>query len=291
MMPLPYRFLTSMAARYNGMTILVDCGEGTQIALRKKGWSPNDIDIMCFTHFHADHISGLVGMLLAMGNAEKYSPLTIIGPKGIDKVVNSLRIIAPVLPFQIGFYEIEGDADEFPFDGFTIKAFKVQHNMPCFGYSLEVKRAPKFEVEKAKENNVPLKAWSTLQKGLDVEIDGVKYTPDQVLGSARTGLKVVYCTDTRPTQSIIDNGQDADLLILEGMYGEEEKIEKAIEHKHMTIYEACELAKKCNPKELWLTHYSPSLIHPEEYRDKACEIFERTIIAKDLRSVELNFED
>ncbi len=101
MMPLPYRWLTSMMARYNGTSILIDCGEGTQIAMKEKGWSPKPIDVICFTHFHADHISGLPGMLLTMGNAERTEPLLLVGPKGLSKVVASLRVIAPELPFVI----------------------------------------------------------------------------------------------------------------------------------------------------------------------------------------------
>ena len=101
MMPLPYRWLTSLMIRYNGMSILIDCGEGTQIALKEKGWSPKPIDVICFTHYHADHISGLPGMLLTMGNAERTEPLTLIGPKGLTRVVSALRVIAPELPFVL----------------------------------------------------------------------------------------------------------------------------------------------------------------------------------------------
>ena len=111
MMPLPYRWLTSLMVRYNGMSILIDCGEGTQVAMKKKGWSPKPIDVICFTHFHADHISGLPGLLLSMGNAERTEPLLLIGPKGLERVVNSLRVIAPDLPFEIRFHEI-GSAEE-----------------------------------------------------------------------------------------------------------------------------------------------------------------------------------
>ena len=102
MMPLPYRWLTALMARYNGKSILIDCGEGTQIALKEKGWSPNPIDVICFTHFHADHISGLPGMLLTMGNAERHDPLLLIGPKGLTRTVNALRTIAPAPSITYG---------------------------------------------------------------------------------------------------------------------------------------------------------------------------------------------
>ena len=123
MMPLPYRWLTALMLRYNGKSILFDCGEGTQIALREKGWSPKPIDIICFTHYHADHISGLPGMLLTMGNAERTEPLLLIGPKGLVRTVNALRTIAPELPFELKFLEITEPEQEFSFEGFRIKAF------------------------------------------------------------------------------------------------------------------------------------------------------------------------
>lgn len=136
MMPLPYRWLTSLMARFNGTSILIDCGEGTQIAMKEKGWSPKPIDVMCFTHYHADHISGLPGMLLTMGNAEKTTPLLMIGPKGLARVVNALRVVAPELPFELRYMEITDAEQSFAFDGFRIEAFRVNHNVICYGYNI-----------------------------------------------------------------------------------------------------------------------------------------------------------
>lgn len=291
MMPLPYRWLTSLMMRYNGKNILIDCGEGTQIALREKGWSPNPIDIICFTHYHADHISGLPGLLLTMGNAERTEPLILIGPKGLAKVVNALRIIAPELPFPIEYREIENTEEIFSFDGFYIKAFKVNHNVVCYGYSLTIERTGKFDRDRAVAQNIPMKLWSRLQKGETIECDGMLYTPDMVLGDARKGLKVTYCTDSRPTELITANAKESDLLILEGMYGEPDKTAKAKENRHMTMYEAAQIAKAADVPELWLTHYSPSLNRPEQYMDAVKKIFPNAWAAKDGRSVELNFDD
>ena len=291
MMPLPYRWLTSMMARYNGSSILIDCGEGTQIALKEKGWSPNPIDVMCFTHFHADHISGLPGMLLAMGNSDRTDPLTIIGPKGVTQVVESLRIIARELPFEINYIEISGKNQTFEMDGYRINAFRVNHNVLCYGYSIEVDRAGKFDPEKAKKNNIEMKYWSRLQKGETIEADGRILTQDMILGPVRKGLKVTYCTDTRPCENIVENAKNSDLFICEGMYGEPDKLDKAKEHKHMTFYEAAHIAKDAKVKELWLTHYSPSLPKPAVYMDEVKAIFENTIAAKDGRTVDLAFED
>lgn len=291
MMPLPNRWLTSLMIRYNGKSILIDCGEGTQVAMKKKGWSPKPIDIMCFTHFHADHISGLPGMLLTMGNAERNEPLTIIGPKGIQKVVSALRVIAPELPFEILYQEIEESEQTFQFEGFQIDSFKVNHNVPCYGYSFSIDRAGKFIMEKALEAGIEKKFWNRLQKGNVIEENGIILTPDMVLGPKRKGLKVTYCTDTRPTDSIVRNATDVDLFICEGMYGEKDKEQKAKDHKHMTFLEAAELARKANPKELWLTHYSPSLVRPEEFMKEVREIFPNTIPGKDGMTIELVYEE
>ena len=149
MMPLPYRWLTSLMIRYNGSSLLIDCGEGTQIAIKEKGWSFKPIDVICFTHYHGDHISGLPGMLLTMGNADRTEPLTLIGPKGLERVVGALRVIAPELPFQIIYQEITEREQTFEMNGYRLKAFRVNHNVPCYGYVLEVDRAGRFDVVRA----------------------------------------------------------------------------------------------------------------------------------------------
>ncbi len=290
-MPLPYRYLTSMMARYNGKSILIDCGEGTQTAMKKKGWSPKPIDIMCFTHYHADHISGLPGMLLTMGNAERTEPLLMVGPKGLTRVVNALRVIAPELPFEIRFHEIDQREETLEFDDFRLHAFRVNHNVTCYGYYLEIDRAGKFDVEKAKALNIDVRFWNRLQHGETVELAGKVYTPDMVMGAPRKGLKVTYCTDTRPTDAIRENAKGSDLFICEGMYGEPDKIEKAKEHKHMTFYEAARLAKEAGVGEMWLTHYSPSLPKPEFYMDAVKKIFADSVAAKDGMTAELRFEE
>ncbi len=291
MMPLPYRWLTSLMMRYNGKSILIDCGEGTQIAMKEKGWSPKPIDIICFTHYHADHISGLPGMLLTMGNAERTEPLLLIGPKGLARVVNALRVIAPELPFEIECREIEEVNQTFSFDGFRIEAFKVNHNVLCYGYNMIIDRIGKFQLDKAMELGIPRNYWGILQKGETVELDGTVYTPDMVLGGARKGIKLTYCTDTRPTESIKEHAEGADLFICEGMYGEPDKLVKAREYKHMTMYEAAKIAKEAGVREMWLTHYSPSLTRPEEYMGDVKKIFPASVAAKDGRSVELQFEE
>lgn len=290
-MPLPYRWLTALMVRYNGSSLLIDCGEGTQIAIKEKGWSFKPIDVICFTHYHGDHISGLPGLLLTMGNADRTEPLTLVGPRGLERVVNALRVIAPELPFPIKYVEITEPEQTFEMNGYRLKAFRVNHNVLCYGYTMEVDRAGKFDVERATAAQIPQRYWGVLQKGETVEAEGQIYTPDMVLGPQRKGIKLTYCTDTRPTDSIRNNAKGSDLFICEGMYGEKDKQKKAKEYKHMTFYEAASLAREADVGELWLTHYSPSLTRPEEYMDDVREIFPRAIAAKDRRTAELVFED
>lgn len=292
MMPLPGRFLTSLMVRYNGSNLLIDCGEATQIAVKKKGWVFKPIDVICFTHYHADHISGLPGLLLTMGNAERTEPLLMVGPRGLERVVSALRSIAPELPFDIRFHELTEPEEHLEVNGYHITAFKVQHNVICYGYTLEIPRSGRFDAARAREENIPLPYWSRLQKGETITAeDGRVFTPDMVLGPARKGLKVTYTTDTRPVPSIASYASDSDLFICEGMYGEPEKEKKAREYKHMTFYEAARLAAQAQPKEMWLTHFSPSLVYPENYLEDVRNIFPETYLGKDGKSVTLTFEE
>jgi ribonuclease Z len=276
--------------RFNGSSLLIDCGEGTQITIREKGWSVHSIDIICFTHYHGDHISGLPGLLLSMGNADRTEPVTLIGPKGLERVVNALRVIAPELPYQLKFIELTEPEETFEINGYQLKAFQVKHNVICYGYSIYIKRGGRFYPEQAMENNIPQKFWNRLQKG-DTIVDGdITYTPDMVIGPERKGIKLTYCTDSRPVKAIALNAADSDLFICEGMYGEDEKDTKAREYKHMTFGEAAKLAKEANVNELWLTHYSPSLIRPEDYIGEARRIFQNVKPGKDRKSITLEFE-
>lgn len=290
MMPLPGRWLTSLMTRFNGSSLLIDCGEGTQIAIKEKGWSFHPIDIICFTHYHGDHISGLPGLLLSMGNADRTKPVTMIGPKGLERVVSSLRVIAPELPFQINYIELKHPEETIELNGYIIEAFKVNHNVTCYGYNIKINRAGRFFIEKAIEKQVPKEYWSRLQKGEIIETKDRVYTQDMVLGPPRKGIKLTYCTDSRPTKSIIEHAKDTDLFICEGMYGEKGKEQKALEHKHMTFYEAAKMAKEAHASELWLTHFSPSLIRPEEYLSDTRAIFANTKVGKDKKSITLEFD-
>ncbi len=291
MMPLPYRFLTSLMTRYNGSSLMIDCGEATQIAVKKAGWSFHPIDVICFTHYHADHISGLPGLLLTMGNAERTQPVTLLGPKGLKRVVSALRVIAPELPFEVDCIEITDAQQEFRLHGYKITAFMVKHNVPCYGYTIEIERQGRFCVEQAVQRGIPQNYWGVLQKGTQVEYEGSIFTPDMVMGPPRKGIKLTYCTDTRPAESLVKNAAGSDLLICEGMYAEKDKLAKAKQYKHMTFYEAAQIARAAEVRELWLTHFSPSLVHGEDYMPQVREIFENAYLGKDGKMAEMNFEE
>ena len=290
MMPLPDRFLTSLMLRLEGRMMLIDCGECTQVTMKQLGWGFKNIDVICFTHYHADHISGLPGLLLTIGNSARTEPLTLVGPKGLVKVYEGLKTICPELPFQVNIVELESN-ESINISVFNINSLKVNHKITCYAYRVDVKRAGRFNVEKAVALNVPKKVWSILQKQPSAEFDGKIYTSDMVLGDDRKGLSVSYCTDTRPVDALPNFVKDSDLFICEGMYGEEEKINKAREYKHMLFSEAARIAKQGNVKEMWLTHFSPAMPFPEMYIKNAKNIFENTLLGQDRKSVSLMFEN
>lgn len=291
MMPLPKRWLTSLIIRYNGSCILVDCGEGTQIAAAKAGWSFKPIDAIVFTHYHADHISGLPGLLLAMANSERTEPVKIFGPKGLERVYRGLTVIAAELPFEVELHEYSSAEERFSLCGLDVTAFRVNHRAVCYAYSFALSRKGKFDVDRAKAAGIPLKYWNPLQKGETVSDGENIYTPDMVLGADRKGIKVTYCTDTRPTDSIVKNAAGSDVFICEGMYGDPEKQENALAKKHMMMQEACGIAAEADVGEMWLTHYSPSMIHPERYLKELQTIFPNTVIGKDGMSKDIPFEE
>lgn len=283
MMPLPNRWLTSLLLRHNGRLFLIDCGEGTQIPIKMAGWGFKAMDCILFTHYHADHIAGLPGSLLAIGNSGREEPLFLVGPPMLKMVVEGLTVISPRLPFEIRLLELPSDeAVSFELGCWTIGSLPVDHAIPCLSYSVELKRQGKFDVEKAKALAVPVDYWKLLQKGESIQLGDQAITPEMVLGEPRKGIKVSYCTDTRPTENLVELIKDSDLFICEGMYGDESDAEKAVQKKHMTFSEAASLAKQGNVKELWLTHFSPSLTEPEAFISSAASIFENTVVGKDM---------
>lgn len=289
MMPLPHRALTALYVRTGGGALLIDCGEGTQTAVRSAGLRFKPINAILITHFHADHLSGLPGLLLTIGNEGREEPLHMYGPEGLANVVNSLRIIAPGLPYEIQFHELPftGAIEPFTCGDMRVCALALDHGMPCFGYRIDLPRGRKFDPDAARAKGIPTRLWSRLQKGECV--DG--YSPDDVLGPARRGLSLAYATDTRPVPPLPDFARDADLLILEGMFGDPDKQERAEEAHHMMMQEAAAIARDARAKELWLTHFSPATDEPAEFTDAVREIFPHTVIPQDGHMTTLRFDE
>ncbi len=279
--PMPDRALSSLYIRVGGRALLIDCGEGTQIGVQRLGWGIQCIDGLLITHFHADHCSGLPGMLLAMTKAMRTEPLHIWGPVGLTEVVTSLRVIAPYLSYPVVLHELADEMSPFEMLGMTITPFRLDHAMPCLGYRFHLPRPAAFDPKKAKALGIPLPYWKRLQQGETITDGECTYTPDQVMGPPRKGITFLYATDTRPVLEIPDLGFRSDLMILEGMYGAEEKADLAIKNHHMLFREAAELAAQAETAHLLLTHFSTSIEDPTVYLENARRVFPNTDCAAD----------
>lgn len=288
MVPLAGRYLTALYARHAGRALLIDCGECTQVALRVAGMRFKCVEGICLTHYHADHVSGLPGFLLTLGNEGRVEPLALYGPPGLERVVRALRVIAPELPYQVTLRELPPQGGAFDLAGMRVAAFPLAHGaMPCFGYRAELKRARRFEPERAQTLGVPLALWSRLQQGEDV--DGFRSA--EVLGPPRRGLAFLYATDTRPVPAIAEYGDSVDLMVLEGMFGDPDKLARAVETNHMMMAEAVALAVQAGARALWLTHFSPATQDPAAYWEELSKGFPGLRMGEDGMKTTLCFDE
>lgn len=292
MMPLKNRWLTCCYMEYNGKAILIDCGEGTQIALTEADCKLSKLETLLITHFHADHISGLPGLLLSLGNYSKKTPLYIYGPKGLGEVVNKLCCICGKLPYELKITELStNQLNEFKVPEIDkmidVKAFPLKHTVPCLGYSFVFSRKPVFNPQKAEELKIPKQMWSILHSGKSIEIDGQEITTEMVTDGIRKPVKVTYATDSRPIYEIADAAFRSDLFICEGMYGDDENDQSMKEKGHMLFSDAVRIAKDAEVERLWLTHYSPAMATPMQYEKEIKKKFPGAVISVDGQKINL----
>ena len=285
MLPLPERWLTCCWMEYQGGALLIDCGEGTQVALREAGCKLSRLEAVLITHFHADHVLGLPGLLLSLGNTGRTEPLRVAGPPGLRDVLSALLVVAP-LPFPVLAAERAPGDVLTGWEGLTATCRALDHWVPCYGWRVEVARKPVFDPEKARALDIPPRRWRTLHAGEAVTLeDGRLILPEQVLSGAREPIVVSYSTDTRPVEAVAELGAGAGLMIAEGLYGGD--AEKAHGKGHMVFAEAAQLAQKAGAQRLWLTHYSPSLTDPQAALPAAQAWFPGAVAAHDGIKLEL----
>ena len=291
-LPIPERALSSLYVRVNGRSLLIDCGEGTQVGIRRLGWGFRCLDGLLLTHYHGDHCTGLAGLLLSLEKAGRDEPFHIWGPKGLKRVVEGLCVIVPPLSFAVQLHELPPAGGEAELIGLKIRAFPVDHGgIPCFGYRMKLERSAVFDPDKAKALGVPVHEWKRLQQGESVRAGLKKICPEDVTGAERKGITLVFSTDTRPCETLDKYCAGADMLILEGMYGSEDKIPQALKNHHMLFTEAAEAARRAEAGGLLLTHFSTSMEEPDAYLPAAREIFERTWAAKDGQTVTMRYPE
>lgn len=296
LVPLPERAETAAQLVCGGRSILFDCGEGTQTAARKAGVSLIKTDVIALTHYHGDHIFGLPGLLQTMNMMGRTEPLTIVGPGDIEKELEHIVALIGWLPYELRLMNIPGEGIElntitsgWP-DGAKLTPFETLHRVVSQGYVFELPRAGKFMPEKAKELGVPTNLWRFLQKGESVQLEDRTILPQQVMGAPRKGLKVVFTGDTAACEALETAAQDADLLLCEATYGENEQGQLAAEHGHMNFAQAGQLAAKARVKQLWLMHYSQMVEDPMEYLPNAQAFFAEAECGVDGKATTLQFE-
>lgn len=296
MMPLPYRHLTSVLLRREGDLFLFDGGEGTQVSLRKLNLRWKKINAIFVSHTHADHVTGIPGILMLSSQVDRDDPLYIFGPPKIAEYIETSRnVLDMYINYKIIVKEITEPGIIYSGEDFDVRAFPLQHTKTCVGYTLEEHPRPgAFNPEKAIEKKVPCgPLWSKLQSGVSVlSNDNLEVHPEDVLGAPRKGRKFSYVTDTKYIPSIATEVSGSDLLVCEGMF-EHELTATAAEKKHMTAIQAGNVARDAHVKKMALIHYSP------RYTDndlkllltEAQSVFPETVLSRDRMVIPIEYED
>ncbi len=293
--PTVERNVSGLAIHREGETLLFECGEGTQRQMMRYGVSFALSEIF-FTHFHADHFLGVIGLIRTLGLQGRPEPLSLYGPKGAKKVLSTaMQLGVERVPFPVEITEVKAGDSIGKRDGYDICAFPTEHGGgPSLGYVLkEHVRRGRFDVEKAKAAGIPEgPLWGKLTKGEPIELaDGRRLTAEGFVGDARPGRLVAFTGDTRPCAATIDAAQGADLLIHEATFGEEER-DRARDTGHATAKEAAQVALAAKAKRLVLSHVSARYsISADELVREAREVFPNVSVAKDGLEVDVPFAE
>jgi len=299
-MPLPSRHLTSVLLRREGELFLFDCGEGTQVSMRRLNLKWKKISAIFVSHTHADHVTGLPGMLMLSSQVERDDPLYVIGPPKIRDFVDASRdVLEMYINYEIVVKEIENPSARqvvYQGDGFAVRTVPLSHSRTCVGYVLEEDPRPGlFHPERAMEIGVPRgPLWGKLQHGSEVELDdGRVIRPGDVMGAPRRGRKFSYVTDTLPLPTIAPEVSGSDLLISEGMF-EHALRDTAHAKRHMTAREAAQIAAEAGDiKQMGLIHYSPRYTERDLKRllQEAQELFPRSFLTRDRQTIPIPYEE
>ena len=299
-MPLPNRHLTSVLLRREGELFLFDCGEGTQVSMRRLNLKWKKISAIFISHTHADHVTGLPGMLMLSSQVERDEPLYIIGPPRIRNVVESSRdVLEMYINYEIVVREIDNPKTRkvvYQGDGFSVRSIPLSHSRTCVGYVLEEDPRPGlFHPELAAELEIPRgPLWGQLQSGSDIELsDGRVILPSQVMGPPRRGRKFSYVTDTVPVPGLENDVAGSDLLICEGMFDEALR-ETAKSKRHMTAREAGQVARDAGDvKRMGLIHYSPRYTERDlkQLLREAREFYPDAFLTRDRQAIEIPYEE
>ena len=280
-LPLPNRYLTSLFVQNDTTQLLVDCGEGTQTAAHKASVSLFGLDAVLLTHFHADHILGLPGIIATLGNARRTKPLFVFGPKGVhDFVLAVVKILGrsafPIIPVEIS------DGDTITIGKMTVRVYSMLHSVTCLGYTFEVVRNPEYRQDIVDRFNLTPLELVILQNGYTIERDSLVLNINNFFGEDREIVKLAYATDTGYFAKLINMCKGATTAILDASYSDESQIAKSNDNAaniHMTFEQAATVAREADVQHLVLTHFSPILTDPNKSISKATNIFERTTCA------------